>query len=221
MRFESLKRMGCMAFHRRMVCVAFLILSFSQFLISPSQAQVRIGVKGGLNLTELTFDEKVFKSSNRPGFFVGPSVIIGLPLGGLGLDIAGLYERKESKVNDESIKQESIVVPVNARLTLGVSEALGIFLAAGPQFAFNIGDSEFKWDKDNIQNTFQLKKSFLSINLGGGVFIGKNLELGFTYNISVSKTGEASWVSARDAVIDKKVSDTKAKAWTVNAALYF
>ena len=219
MRFEPLKRMGCVAFHRRMVCVAFLIFSFSHFLILPAQAQVKIGVKGGINLTDMTFDEKVFDTSNRLGYFIGPSVVIGLPVGGLGLDISGFYEKKENKINGQSIEQENMVVPINGRLMLGISDGLGIFLSVGPQFAFNIGDSDFRWDKDNVENTFQLKKSFLSVNLGGGVFLGKHLELGFTYNISVSTTGDASWVSTRDAVI--KESDTKAKAWTLNAAYYF
>jgi len=203
---------------RLMVLLALFFIHCSLFF-SEAQAQIKFGVKGGVNLTDMTFDEKVFDSSNRLGFFVGPSVVIGLPVGGLGVDISGLYEKKETKVNGQAIEQENIVVPVNGRLMLGVSETVGIFLSAGPQFAFNIGDSEFKWNRDNVENTFQLKKSFLSVNLGGGVFLGKNLELGFTYNISVSNTGEASWNSARDAVI--KESNTKAKSWTLNAALYF
>ena len=197
----------------------FLSLIICQLSFNPVNAQVRFGVKGGLNLTELKFSENVFDSSNRLGYFVGPSLKIGLPLGGLGFDIAGFYERRDAKLNDESIKQENIVVPANVRVDFEANPALGIYLAVGPQFAFNIGDDEFKWKKDEVENTFQLKKSFLSVNLGAGVIISDHLEVGFTYNIGVSKTGDATWVSTRDATL--KSDDTKAKSYTLSAALYF
>ena len=186
-------------------------------LAMPAKAQLKFGFKGGLNVTEMTFSEQVFDSSNRFGYFIGPTVKFCLPIGGLGIDIAGLYEQKTTKVNGKAIDQENIVVPVNLRLNIGA--AAGIYLALGPQFAFNIGDDEFKWNKDGVENTFQLKKSYLSVNLGAGIFFSQHLEVGFTYNVGVSNTGDASWNDARDAVLKK--DDTKAKGWSVLGALYF
>lgn len=183
----------------------------------PARAQLKFGFKGGLNVTEMSFSEKVFDSSNRLGYFIGPTVKFNLPIGGLGVDISGLYEKKTTKLNGEAIDQENIIVPANLRLNIG--SCAGIYLALGPQFAFNIGDDEFKWNKDGVENTFQLKKSFLSVNLGAGIYFSKSLEVGFTYNVGVSKTGDASWNDARDAVL--KEDDTKAKGWAVQAALYF
>lgn len=181
----------------------------------PARAQLQFGFKGGLNVTEMSFDEKVFDSSNRLGYFIGPTVKFALPVTGIGIDISGLYEKKTTKVNGKAIDQENIIVPANVRLNLGT--VAGVYLAAGPQFAFNIGDDEFKWNKDGVENTFQLKKSFLSINFGAGIFFSKHLEVGFVYNIGVSKTGEASWSAASSAISD----DTKAKGWSVLGALYF
>ena len=183
----------------------------------PARTQLKFGFKGGLNVTEMSFSEKVFDSSNRFGYFIGPTVKFNLPIGGLGIDIAGLYETKTTKVNGKAIEQENIIVPANLRLNVGAGA--GFYLALGPQFAFNIGDDEFKWNKDGVENTFQLKKSFLSVNLGAGIYFSKHLEVGFTYNIGVSTTGDASWSDARDAVL--KEDDTKAKGWSVQAALYF
>ena len=183
--------------------------------VLPAKAQLQFGFKGGINVTEMSFDENVFKSSNRLGYFIGPTVKLGLPITGIGIDISGLYEKKTTKVNGKAIDQENIIVPANIRLNIG--EVAGVYLAAGPQFAFNIGDDEFKWNKDGVENTFQLKKSYLSINLGAGIFFSKHLEVGFVYNIGVSNTGEASWSEARHAISD----DTKAKGWSVMGALYF
>jgi hypothetical protein len=183
--------------------------------VLPAKAQLQFGFKGGINVTEMSFDENVFKSSNRLGYFIGPTVKFALPVTGIGIDISGLYEKKTTKVNGKAIDQENIIVPANIRLNIG--EVAGVYLAAGPQFAFNIGDDEFKWNKDGVENTFQLKKSYLSINLGAGIFFSKHFEVGFVYNIGVSNTGEASWSEARHAISD----DTKAKGWSVLGALYF
>jgi opacity protein-like surface antigen len=208
-----------------------LIISlFVSALSTAASAQVKVGVKGGFNVTDMSFSEKVFDTSNRLGYFIGPSVQIALPLSGLGVDISGFYEHKESKLNDETIKHDNIVVPANLRLSLGLSETAGIYLAAGPQFAFNVGDDKFTWksvtgDSESagkeVENTFRLKKSFLSVNLGAGVYLSKHFEVGFTYNIGVSKTGDASWVDFRDAATKSIDDDTKAKTWTVSAAYYF
>lgn len=189
--------------------------------VMPASAQgVKFGVKGGLNNTEMKFDESVFDAENRFGWFAGPVVKIDLPITGLGVDIAGLYDQRETKVNDEKIQQKSILVPINARLNLGLGDAAGIYVAAGPQFGFNIGDDEFKWkDKDNYENTFQLKKSSFSVNLGAGVYLSDHFEVGFTYNIAMGKTADASF---KDAVKTATTNDeTKAKAWTISACYYF
>jgi opacity protein-like surface antigen len=189
--------------------------------VMPASAQgVKFGVKGGLNNTEMKFDESVFDAENRFGWFAGPVVRIDLPITGLGVDIAGLYDQRETKVNDEKIQQKSILVPINARLNLGLGDAAGIYVAAGPQFGFNIGDDEFKWkDKDNYENTFQLKKSSFSVNLGAGVYLSDHFEVGFTYNIAMGKTADASF---KDAVKTATTNDeTKAKAWTISACYYF
>ena len=189
--------------------------------VMPASAQgVKFGVKGGLNNTEMKFDESVFDAENRFGWFAGPVVRIDLPITGLGVDIAGLYDQRETKVNDEKIQQKSILVPINARLNLGLGDAAGIYVAAGPQFGFNIGDDEFKWkDKDNYERTFQLKKSSFSVNLGAGLYLSDHFEVGFTYNIAMGKTADASF---KDAVKTATTNDeTKAKAWTISACYYF
>ena len=189
--------------------------------VMPASAQgVKIGVKGGLNNTQMKFDKSVFDAENRFGWFAGPVVKIELPITGLGVDIAGLYDQRETKVNDEKIQQKSILVPINARLNLGLGDAAGIYVAAGPQFGFNVGDDEFKWkDKDNYERTFQLKKSSFSVNLGAGLYLSDHFEVGFTYNIAMGKTADATF---KDAIKTATTNDdTKAKAWTISACYYF
>ncbi len=183
-----------------------------------AQDLLRFGVRGGFDIQDMKFDEKVFKTENQLGWFIGPTIQVSLPVAGLGLDIAGLYDQKSTKVNGESIKQKYLLVPVNARLTLGFGNAAGIFVAAGPQFAFNIGDDvDFEWTHNDIENTFQLKKSAFSVNLGAGLFLSKHWEFGFTYNVAVSSTADASFDKGVDAISD----DTKPKSWQIYATYFF
>ena len=184
------------------------------------QAQnVKFGVKGGLDIQDMKFDNSVFNTDNKLGWFVGPTLQVSLPIGGLGVDIAGLYNQKKYEVNGESIKQQSILVPVNARLNLGIGSTAGLYVAAGPQFSFNIGDDKFEWKKDNVENTFQLKKSAFSVNLGAGIYFSDHLEIGFAYNIALGSTADATWGKATDPAALN--DDTKPKSWQISAAYYF
>lgn len=198
--------------------LSVVILLSAMIMTMHAQNVVRLGVKGGFDIQDMRFDEKVFNTQNRLGWFVGPTIQVALPVAGLGVDIAGLYDQKSTKVNGESIKQKYLLVPVNARLTLGVGGTAGIYLAAGPQFAFNIGDDvDFEWTHDNIENTFQLKKSAFSVNLGAGVFLSSHLEIGFNYNVAVSSAAEASFDKGVKAIND----DTKPKSWQISATYFF
>lgn len=201
-----------------------LVMAIAMLGVTSAQAQVNLGVKGGLNITDMSLDNDVFDTSNRTGFFVGPVLKIGLPVGGLGFDIAGLYDQREAKVDGETVKQKSIVVPANLRLNLGVSDLAGIYLAAGPQIGFNIGDDDYTLkdlhaSSQNAQSNFQLKKSVFSVNLGGGVHFSK-FEIGATYNIAISNTADVKKFSdvAQSTYDNRKA---KTNAWQIHAAYFF
>jgi len=200
--------------------ISSLLLLAAFMLALPAQAQnVSFGLKAGMNNNKLTFDESVFDSSNRFGFFAGPVVKASL-LGGLGIDIAALYDQRDAKVNGETFTQKSVLVPVNARFNIGIGSSAGAYLAAGPQFGFNVGDDVFDWkDKDNYENTFQLKKSSFSVNLGAGLYLSRHLEIGFTYNIAMGKTADATFKDAIKTVTTE--DEAKTKVWTLSAAYYF
>ena len=195
-----------------------LVVLLSAMTMAMQAQNVKFGVKGGLDIQDMKFDETVFDTENKMGWFVGPTLQVSLPIGGLGVDIAGLYDQKETKVNGETIKQQSILVPLNARLKLGIGNTAGLYVAAGPQFAFNVGDDEFEWtDKDSRNNTFQLKKSAFSVNLGAGIYFSSHLEIGFAYNVAVGSTADASWKKGVDAISD----ETKPKSWQISATYFF
>lgn len=197
--------------------IVFALAAFLALVAMPSQAQVSLGVKGGLNISDMSFDKDVLNTENKAGFFVGPTLKFKVPLIGLGFDIAALYDQREAelKENGTKITQKSINVPVNLRYNIGLGDLAGIYFAAGPQFGFNIGDKKFT----SALGDMTLKKSNMSVNLGAGVRLFDYLEIGATYNIACGKTGDFNGTLGDITNIGK--SDVKTNSWQISAACYF
>ena len=53
--------------------IAFLCAVAFLAVAIPAQAQLRFGVKGGLNITSVHFDSDLLKSDNVTGFHIGPN----------------------------------------------------------------------------------------------------------------------------------------------------
>lgn len=191
--------------------------------VMPANAQFKFGVKGGLNSSSLKIDYENLKSKSAEGWFVGPTVKASFPLGvvNIGADGAVFYDERRSKVEmddaEETIKRKSIIIPLNVRMNFSLIKILGAYVATGPQFGFNVGHDNFKvTDFSSVQNTFQIKKSQFSWNVGVGLTLFSHLELGVTYNFAIGKTGELKDMSKSD-IIDS----AKQKTWMFSAAYYF
>ena len=74
------------------------LVALGMMAAMPSQAQIKFGLKGGLNITDMSMSKDVLDASNRTGFFIGPSVKFTLPVVGLGIDAAALYDQREAKL---------------------------------------------------------------------------------------------------------------------------
>ena len=85
-------------------------------MVMPLSAQgVAFGVKGGLEVVSMEFNDDVFDKTNRAGFFIGPTFVISTALPGLAIDISGLYNERTLKVEGESVQQKSILIPAHIR----------------------------------------------------------------------------------------------------------
>lgn len=185
---------------------------------TAAQAQVQFGLKGGLNVTNMSLSKDVVESSNQCGFFIGPTLKFTLPIIGLGVDASALYDQRSAKISEsgtntgeQTIKQEQIAIPINLRYGVGLGSMASIYFFAGPQFGFNVGDKEKKLDFGE----WQLKSSNFSVNVGAGVMLVKHLQLSANYNIACGKTGDVTVGST------VKAATGKANAWQIAAAYYF
>ena len=188
------------------------------FAANTANAQLKFGLKGGLNITNMSFDSDVVAQSNQEGFFVGPTVKFSIPVVGLGFDLAALYDQRDAKIDDTTVSQRSINIPLNLRYNIGLGDLASVYLAAGPQFGFNVGSKNIGI-VDEVSN-FKFKDSNLSVNLGAGVNLISHLEIGFCYNIACGKTGD---FEVQKGVLEGVSNVVKAKnnSWQISAAYYF
>lgn len=186
---------------------------------TSANAQIKFGLKGGLDVTNMSLNNDVFDASNRAGFFVGPMVKVTVPIVGLSFDAAALYDQKEAKVavedEETTMKQKSINIPVNVRYGFGLSSLANVFLFAGPQWGINVGDKNFEWTKSG---SYSLKKSNFSVNVGAGVTVMSHLQISANYNIACGKTADMTWSNASDKIVNGK---SRNNSWQIALGYWF
>lgn len=197
--------------------VSIVAMMLCLFMAIPTQAQIlKFGVKGGVNISKITFSKDVFKGDNRTGFYIGPTAELTIPMVGLGLDVSALYNQTEAKsegmgsnLGNVSEKMKSIEIPVNLKWTLGLGSTLAAFVAAGPQFGFNVGDGHYA-------EVFDMSSCYKSFNIGGGIKLFRHLQAGINYNFGISRLAKS--ISEDSA---KAVGDMKRKTWQFSLAYMF
>lgn len=188
------------------------LLVISCLLAVPAQAQLRWGLKGGVNLAKASFSHSDLKSDNFTGFFVGPTAEFTIPMVGLGVDGSLLFSQRGLKIkgDDKSIKQNGLEIPINLKYTFGFSSLAAVYLAAGPSFIF-----DFSKDK-GIKNITEIKQenAQVAINIGAGVKLLDHLQIGANYSIPVTKTAKLQTLGIDNA-------SYKTRNWQVSLAYWF
>lgn len=199
---------------KKIFAVVLLAVAFAM----PSKAQFSWGIQAGLNMSNISVkdaaDNVGTAVKSRTGFFVGPTVKFTLPLVGLGIDASALYDQREGKAGDETIKSQSIQIPINVRYGFGLGSVAEVFAFAGPQFGFKLSG-----DKDFGVAEWTLKSSNLSANIGIGATVLSKLQAKLNYNIALGKTGE---MKGKDAAgVMQEIGSAKFNAWQVSLAWFF
>ena len=186
----------------------------------PAKAEVKFGVKGGLNLTSMSLDANAISKSNQAGFFIGPTFKFTIPIVGLGFDASALYDQRKGTIsgvngNETSIKEQSIQIPINIRYGIGLGSTASIYFFAGPQFGFNVGDKDIKTDVGN----WTFKSSNISANVGLGLMLLGHLQVSANYNFGLGKTGELD--EYLPGAVNAIKENGKLNAWQIGVAYFF
>ena len=181
--------------------ISVMMVAVALMMAAPVQAQlIKLGVKGGLNMSELDFKGGYEgNKDNATGFFIGPMAEFTLPVVGLGIDGAVMFSQR----GKSETKEQGFEVPVNLKYTLGLGSMAGVYVAAGPDFFFNLKDVEGG----------EAKKTQVALNLGVGLKLLSKLQAGVVYQIPMGDSFE--WKDAGSAI------SAKNKTWQVSVAYMF
>ena len=181
--------------------ISVMMVAVALMMAAPVQAQlIKFGVKGGVNMSELDFKGGYEgNKDNATGFFIGPMAEFTLPVVGLGIDGAVMFSQR----GKSETKEQGFEVPVNLKYTLGLGSLAGVYVAAGPDFFFNLKDVEGG----------EAKKTQVALNLGVGLKLLSKLQAGVVYQIPMGDGFE--WKDASSAVTAKN------KTWQVSVAYMF
>lgn len=211
---------------KKIFTLAFIAIAV--LLATPANAQVKFGLKAGVNVSDLHLSDvsENFDKSNNAGGFIGPTIKFTLPVVGLSLDASALYDYKSSKVKntegnvttEETVKQQTIDIPINVRYGVGLGSTANLFLYAGPQWAFNVGDKDFNWQTLTESSTYSLRSTNFSVNVGVGATALKHLQLTVNYNIACGKTADLTVKNAANTIIKGKGRNN---SWQIALAYFF
>lgn len=199
---------------KTLVIIAVACIAFAM----PTQAQVKFGLKGGVNLSSVSMDGDLESNlSNQTGFYVGPTLKLIVPLVGLSVDASALFDQRSAEIKgtNETIKSQTLQVPINLRYGVGLSSIANVFVFAGPQFGFNIGDKKKVWED---AEGWRLKESNISGNVGVGATVGGHLQITANYNFQISKAGEVVYETANGK---EETGKMKFNTWQIGLAYFF
>jgi len=197
----------------------FLILTIITLLGASAEAQIRFGVKAGVNLSGVSIDsDENFADKNITGFQVGPQVE-WLINGTFGLEGGVIYSQRGIKfVNGENTNKNKngyIDIPVSLKYKFNASESIKPFLAAGPYVSLRVsGDDKFGDLGGTISDQWKAKTFAAGLNFGAGLELMKFLQIGVNYGLGLTD----------DYGKDKDDIDNfsaKTRTWSVTAAIYF
>ena len=182
------------------------------------QAQVRFGVKSGIDVIDHKIDLDILKVSNRLGYQIGGTVELLMPATAFGIELSVLYGRKEYKVEDRmsevSISNyDYISIPLTLKKRFGVTSFLGVFVTAGGFANVKIDGGNLKID--DVVDKYKSKQYEAGWNAGAGVKLFDHFDLGIYYRNALTN---------RFSNIDpewEKLNDKYAKSWSVGLTCFF
>lgn len=168
--------------------IAVVVLFMALSLAGYSQAQVAIGLKGGMNFSKIDISQGASNVENATGFHAGAFALFKLTKIGIQPEI--VFSKQGSTFEFDGSDYEANFDYINVPILLKLYLAGGLNLQAGPQFGF-LSTSELIETVGGISDTQDVKdlfdkKSDLSIAIGAGWDLPFGLTIDARYNIGVS-----------------------------------
>ncbi|MDL2255253.1 PorT family protein [Parabacteroides sp. OttesenSCG-928-G06] len=193
----------------------FVVVVLTSFAFAAN-AQLRFGIKGGVNISTVSFDKDILSTKNVTGFHIGPMIEAIVPVLGVGIDAAILYTQKgmefegvdvlETKVGNEVVKIDYLDVPIHLKWKIELP-LIKPYLATGPYLGFRLSKNEIF---NNLEDQIKAKTFGLGWDFGAGVEVLNHLQVGFNYGLGLTDNYKLG-----------KESAGKNRGWMITAAIMF
>jgi len=205
---------------------AIILVVFS-FVLTPSlRADIRLGVKAGVNLANASFNTNAIKTDNFTGFQVGP-IIEFTTLSGFGFDAAALYSQQgvdfsESSMSPLNGKSSTLDIPVNLKFKFSLINIAGCYLTAGPYISFKLDNqNSFNQNSDLVQEEWMNKNFGVGLNFGAGFELLKHLQIGVNYQLALNDDYSTGiYLSDYVGNLGPEFKG-KTRIWSITAAYFF
>jgi hypothetical protein len=197
--------------------VVFVLLTAGTNMVS---AQLRLGVKGGVDVDSRKLDLKTLKASNHLGYYIGPTLEFTVPILGFGADLAVLYGRKEYKISDYQSNAtlsdyNYISIPVNIKHRVKFF-GLGFFVSGGVYGNVKVSGGDIKIENaGDVWKEYKSKNFIFGIGAGAGVSLFSKLDIGAYFRGDLTE-------NYKDEYMDADVfQNKKNQRWSVGLNYYF
>jgi hypothetical protein len=191
-----------------LLSILMTCLSFAAF----SQAQVALGLKGGLNFSKIDPAAGTANIDNATGFNAGIFALVKVAM--IGIQPEVLFSKQGSEFTFDSENYEANFDYINVPILLKFYLPLGLNIQAGPQFGFlTVADlkntATSTTSPDDVKNLFN-DKSDMAVAIGAGWDLPFGLTVDARYNIGLSDMtftpdGASSSMSFKNKVIQLSV----------------
>jgi len=181
-----------------------------------ANAQLRFGVKAGLNLNSINLKDAGanFSDDNNCGYTLGVMTEFQVPLIGLCFDLSAMYTRMNADLTEDqkdmNIGKDFLEIPLNIKYKFGlpiVGSIISPYILTGPSVALKLNKNP------KGEDAFKTKGVQAVWNVGLGVELMKHLQIQGSYGFGMNNIVK-HWV---------ETANVKAKNnyWTVTAAYLF
>lgn len=160
----------------------FLLLSFF-VLITATKAQVKFGIKSGMNISNITGAEDKDDYRSKTGFHIGAFATVPIT-NELSVQPEVFYSMQGARWDDDNEKTSLnyLQVPLLAKYTT----VSGFFVVAGPQAGFLLKAEDYnEGEKEDVKQ--YLKKTDISLAIGAGYNFFRGAAINVRYNAGLVK----------------------------------
>jgi hypothetical protein len=178
---------------KKYAVIICIIAAFGFANKAAAQAQVAIGLKGGLNFAKLDVSNSTTSLDSRTGFHGGPFVLFKLSKIGIQPEI--LFSKQGTSFKGSTQDLNANFDYINIPIMLKLYTVAGINLQLGPQFGF-LTKAEIENEVNGVVSTGDVKDLYKKSDLALAFGLGWDLPFGLTidarYNLGLSKIEDNS-----------------------------